>query len=118
VPQVPFLHLAGNTPIAVAKIWGRGTRVRAVSERVCGQQVGFATARMRRRNSAVLSLACLPEWKISCVQGRRSVLCARQRSRSEIPGWLPNLRSFSATFSSQTMEEKICFTYSGILLLD
>jgi hypothetical protein len=52
-------------------------------------QMGFVTARMNRRNSPVLSAACLLWWlwwETSCVQGRRSVLFARQRSTSEIPG--------------------------------
>jgi hypothetical protein len=56
-----------------------------VSEKVVTRrQVGFVTARMSRRNSAVASEAGLLWWEISCVQARRSVPCARQRSTSEI----------------------------------
>src|SRR5580704_18344896 len=63
-----FFAPGGVAPDCGCKIWGRGRRTGAVSEKmVVPLQVGFVTAKMNRRHSPGLSRAGLLRWEISCV---------------------------------------------------
>jgi hypothetical protein len=48
------------------------------------REIGYVAARESRQNPAI-PLGLL-SWQIRCVEGRRSVRFASQRSKSEIPG--------------------------------
>jgi hypothetical protein len=117
VPQLRSLQLRGWPPIAVAESGAEEGRSSCPKRWLCGSK-WFVTARMSRRISAVLSGACF-----LLVTSDGNFLCPGQEERNlrETKIHIGNSRLVAESSlildDVLKMEEKVCSTYSGILLL-